>query len=319
MPGASAPRLAARVSFVLGKGGVGRTTVASALAVDFAVRGERTLLIGPKGPRELAERIRDEAARADVGDRLDVLQVAERDLVDDAVLRVTKIGPMAQVAFRHPAYESFIEIVPGVRELALLNLVYERHVEGRYARIVIDGPATGHGLHFLEAPDKASRLLVGKLKERADRLGALLRDPAKTEIVLVTLPQEIPVRETMDLARRLRDGGFPIDNLVVNRWMPSLFADREASELLDRLAADAPARERLAKAIAARSRIDVAQAVDALRLVRDERREAEARLAEIRRTDAKISVVPLLPDSADRLRKVAGALRRTLSAEEAAP
>lgn len=309
----------ARVTFVLGKGGVGRTTVACALAVDWAVKGSRVLLVAPKGGSELADRIREEAAHASFGDRLDVLQVRERDLVDDAVRRVTRLGPMAEVAFRHPAYESFMEIVPGARELALLNLVHERRSSGgsSYDRIVIDGPATGHGLHFLEAPDKASRLLVGKLKDRADSLRAMLRDPAACEVVLVTLPQEMPVRETLELAERLRAEGFPVDNLVVNRWMPRIFGDPGASALLDRLAADAPARERLGRAIAARSRIDVEPALAAFGVLREERREAEARLADLRRLSVKIALVPVLPDPEGRLPAVAAALRTPIA--EVAP
>src|SRR5437870_3765225 len=82
-------------------------------------------------------------------------------------------------------------------------------------RAVVDAPAAGHGIHFLAAPDKTARILAGPLRARAEALGAMLKDPAATDVVLVTLAEEMPVREALEMAATLRAQGFTLDNLVV--------------------------------------------------------------------------------------------------------
>jgi anion-transporting ArsA/GET3 family ATPase len=315
LKGCPLPRVAPRIAFVMGKGGVGRTTVATALATDFAESGERVLLIGSRLDREVALRLRRAARSEELpAARFEMMNVDEREVVNGIMRRLLKLGPMSEAVIRHPAYVSFTDIAPGIRELGLLNLLYERRAStsSPVDRIVFDAPATGHGLHFLEAPDKASRLLVGILKDRVDAIRAMLHDRAQCEVILVVVPQEVPVRETIELASRLRAQGFPLDNIVVNRWMPRVFADPRVAALLDRLAAEAPARATLSKAVAERSRIDVDQAVGALELVRAERVEAEARLSEILALETKVSLVPTLPNPETRLLGVARALRNVL-------
>ncbi|MHB8586760.1 MAG: ArsA family ATPase [Thermoplasmatota archaeon] len=336
----------ARLSFVMGKGGVGRTTIATALAALHASRGERVLLVNSRMDRGTSRRLRKIAepserhaargAAEEAGSRgapataapapilapaqsatatpaFETLEVDEREVVDEIVHRLLKLGPMTHAVLRHPAYVSFTEIVPGIRELGLLNRLVEirENRAHQFDRIVFDAPATGHGLHFLEAPDKASGLLVGRLKSRADAIRSLLRDPEATEVILVVLPEEVPVRETIELAGRLRAQGFPFERVIVNRWMPRVFVDPALTQVLDRLAADPTARDRLSRAIAHRSRIDVEQAVGALELVREERREAERGLQELQSLDAAVTLVPLIPDPVTRLTAVALALDST--------
>src|SRR5439155_20328809 len=86
-----------RLSLFLGKGGVGRTTLACAFAVDRAAAGERVLLVSLAHGDQLSTRIQHEAAGADTTGRLELLPLDSRELVDDAVRKITRLGAMADL------------------------------------------------------------------------------------------------------------------------------------------------------------------------------------------------------------------------------
>lgn len=284
-----------RLSLFMGKGGVGRTTLASAFAVDRAAAGERVLLVSVADGHAIASRIQHEAAGVDHSGRLELLHVDSRQLVDGVVRKVMRMPGLAEFVIRNPSYESLVDIVPGVREMALFHTLARIRDEGRHDRIVIDAPATGHGIHFLEAPEKTAKILAGPLRARAEELRDMLKDPTVTDVVIVTLAEEMPVREAMDLAAKLRAQSLPLDNVVVNRWLPPVFDDEAARRVLDRIPAD-----------------QAPEWVRALRLVAAQRAEQEAFLAELKTLDVKLAVVPLIPESSRRLLKVAAAMKRVV-------
>ncbi|HUR69011.1 MAG TPA: ArsA family ATPase [Candidatus Thermoplasmatota archaeon] len=320
-----------RVSLFFGKGGVGRTTLASAFAVDRAAAGEKVLLLSVVAHDDPGPRIQHEAAGVDTGGRLELLHIDARQLVDDLVRRITRLGPMADIILKNPSYESLVDIVPGVREMAIFHFVATKLDEG-YDRIVLDAPATGHGIHFLEAPEKSARILAGPLRARAEQLRAMLQDPAVTDIVLVTLAEEMPVRETMELARALVAQGFAVDNIAVNKWLPPFFEDEGSRAVLRKLDGDAQARTAFAREIegrvpiadvpqnigekarpAGRAGFDLDDWLVALKLMAAQRAEAKSHLAELRALDAKLSIIPLIPDSSRRLLKIADAMKAPAS------
>ncbi|MGQ0535017.1 MAG: ArsA family ATPase, partial [Methanobacteriota archaeon] len=209
----------ARVSFVLGKGGVGRTTIASALAVREAAAGVPTALLSLTDLQDLRARLQEEGEGIPGTERLTVIDVRPRELLDDIVRGTVRSRLLSQAILSHPAYEPLVGIAPGLSELALLHRI-QRLSEDGFGRIVVDGPATGHGASFLEAPGKAGPILVGPAARRVDEIRAFLSDPARTDVVLVTLAEETPVAETRELARRITDAGIPLDNVVVNKVPP---------------------------------------------------------------------------------------------------
>lgn len=303
--------MAARISLFLGKGGVGRTTLASAFAVDRAVAGERVLLLSVVANDDPASRVSHEAAGVDTGGRLELARIDPRGLVDDVVRRLTRLGPMADVILRHPSYDSLVDIVPGVREMAIFHKLAQLR-EGPYERIVVDAPATGHGIHFLEAPEKSARILAGPLRARAEELRRMLQDPDVTDIVLVALAEEMPVRETLELARTLARQGFRVDNVAVNKWLPPFFEPAGSRRVLRTLNDDADARGRFAREIEGRAPIQVDEWLGALNLMAAQRAEARSHLAELRTLDAKLAVIPWIPDSSRRLLKIAEAMKRPI-------
>lgn len=310
---ASWGRVPARISLFLGKGGVGRTTMASAFAVDRAAGGERVLLLSVVANDNPTARIQHEAAGVETGGRLELQSIDSRALVDALVRRITRLGPMADFILGHPSYDSLVDIVPGVREMAIFHFVERKRHEG-FDRIVLDAPATGHGIHFLEAPEKSARILAGPLRARAEELRAMLQDERVTDVVLVTLPEEMPVRETVELARTLDRQGFHVDNVVVNKWLPPFFEDEGSRLVLERLSVDPAARDAFAREIAGKAKIDVEQWLSALHLMSKQRAEARSHLAELESLEAKLSIIPLIPDSSRRLLRVAEAMKRPAEA-----
>ncbi len=301
--------MTARISIILGKGGVGRTTVASAFAVDRAAAGERVLLATVVGTDDAVSRIQHEAAGVETGGRLELLRVDTRELVDNMVRKLTRLGPMADFILEHPSYDSLVGIVPGIHQLALFQFLSTKRDEG-FDRIVLDAPATGHGIHFLEAPEKATRILAGPFRERAEALRDMLLDSTATDVVIVTIPEEMPVRETLELAAKLREQGFPLDNVVVNKWLPRVFVSEGSRAVLDGLSSSADARDQLARTISGHSRVDVTDWLRGLNHVAGARSENESFLRELRALDVKLSIVPLIPDSSRRLLVVAEAMHR---------
>jgi anion-transporting ArsA/GET3 family ATPase len=241
--------LARRLVIVTGKGGTGKTTVAAALALAGCRAGRRVLvaevgldehlprLIDPDTPpvgyagRELLPGLR--AMRIDpfeaLGEYLG-LQLHGRALVN--------------VALRNRAFRQLMEASPGWRELITLGKVWHlaqaRDESDRplYDLIVVDAPATGHGVTFLDVPRVVvSAVRMGPLRRHAGLVADMVQDREHTVLLPVALAEELPVRETAELVARARDEvGIAIEGVVVNAVMAAPFP-AELEDLPSQLAA----------------------------------------------------------------------------------
>lgn len=265
-----------RVTILLGKGGTGRTTLGRAFALNSAEERPTTLLHAEPSTQ---------ASKAKISN-LSVRVLDPNEIVEDAMAKLIPLGPLTRTMVRHPAYQSFLEIAPGIKEAAVLNFVYG-FLDWRDDQVVLDGPATGHGLHFLEAPSKLERVLTGKVAERMREVDAMLKDPERTQIVLVALPEELPAIETRELADKLADQGFPVAGMVINRMPPPV-----PFETGDPPKQPTPPSPRDARG----GSID---ADDALALLAAQRREAERWKEELEETELPTAVVPSLPGRSD--------------------
>jgi hypothetical protein len=136
---------------------------------------------------------------------------------------------VVRLVLRNRAFRQLMDASPGWRELITLGKIWHlEQMEGeggrpRYDLLVVDAPATGHGLTFLDVPRVVgSAVRAGPLRRHAGWVEAMIRDGTRTLLLPVTLAEELPARETTELVERLRrEIGVTVDRLVVNAVTPS--------------------------------------------------------------------------------------------------
>lgn len=217
-----------RLIYVTGKGGVGKTTVALALGLAGAEQGKRTLVV------EVAEGA--EAARVDGIERMTVdPNEALREWLGKQVG-----GPALKVLSRSQGFQYFVAAAPGAKELITIAKIWELSQDTRwtgsadiYDLVVVDAPASGHGIAMLRTPDTFGEIAPGgPIKRQAGKIRTMLRDPARTAFVAVATPEEMPVNETLELQDKLVEAvGRDPDAIVVNGLYPQRLTGADREEL----------------------------------------------------------------------------------------
>jgi anion-transporting ArsA/GET3 family ATPase len=143
---------------------------------------------------------------------------------------VGRIGPLAK------AFDFVATAAPGVREILTVGKLCYEVRERHYDLVVVDATATGHIVGQLAAPQAINQLVkVGLIRSQTDWMLEILSDPAKTGLVIVTTPEEMPVNETMELAGKIAtETTVELAAVVVNRVLPELFG-RGEEQVFDEL------------------------------------------------------------------------------------
>ncbi len=213
-----------RVVVVAGKGGVGKTTVTAALARMAAHEGLSVLVIelegrtgvpaafGHEGPLDYEETL--------LADGAGVVR-ARRITPDDALLEYLSEHGMKRISNRlvsSGALDVVATAIPGIRDILVLGKVKSLEREPASDLIVVDAPATGHAMTFLSsARGLLDAARAGPVRTQAADVVALLSDPSRCQVVLVTLPEEMPVNEVVEAAYALEDRiGVSLGPVVVN-------------------------------------------------------------------------------------------------------
>jgi anion-transporting ArsA/GET3 family ATPase len=282
--------------YVTGKGGVGKTTVAAALGLAAAARGRRTIVCEVAEQDRVSRAFRREGVRreaeVELAENLWAVSIDPSEALREWLGRQLG-GPALRLVTGSSAFQHFVAAAPGAKELITIAKVWELAQLERwdahnrtYDLVIVDAPASGHGLAMLTAPRTFGEIArVGPIRRQAFKVRDMLADPRRTGYVAVALPEEMPVNETLELGGRLRDAvGVGLDAIVVNGLYPDRFTGKEAEEL--RAAAD--------------DHLDPA-ALAAVRAALAEHGRARAQRAHLRRlkreADAPVTTLPYLFDA----------------------
>ncbi|HYI62177.1 MAG TPA: ArsA family ATPase [Acidimicrobiales bacterium] len=228
-----------KLLFVTGKGGVGKTTVAAGLALLSADRGQRTLVCEVDAKGGLAgffEATHTGFQPVELQPNLFAMSMdTEESLKEYLSLQlklplVARIGPLART------FDFVANAAPGVKEILTVGKLAWEVVERHYDLVVVDAVASGHIVGQLAAPKGINDLVsVGLVRNQTAWMLEVLEDPARTGVVIVAAPEEMPVNETIELAQRLRaETDVDLAAVIVNRVLPELFG-RGEEELFDTL------------------------------------------------------------------------------------
>ncbi len=237
------PLLDRRFLFVVGKGGVGKTTVATAIALAAARKGKRVLVALANCKERVSHMLESEPVGphiVHVAPNLDVVNMTPAVALEEYGMMVLKFRTLYQAVFENRFVRAFLRGTPGIEAWSMLGKAFF-HADPPsgapdYDLVILDAPATGHALDMLRVPQVIVNVAPpGLLRREAERALGLLRDPERAGVVLVSLPEDMPTNETLELYHALtEDLMLPVAALVVNRVLPSLFApdERRAFEAL---------------------------------------------------------------------------------------
>jgi anion-transporting ArsA/GET3 family ATPase len=290
---------------VTGKGGVGKTTVSVALGMRAAAEGKRTIVC-EVAAQENASRMFEHTSvgfhEVELEENLWVISIDPDESMREYVLLQLKVRAMRDMLFRSRIFNYLTAATPGLKELVTIGKIWElarldrKAKSGRkYDTVIVDAPATGHGVGFLQTPRTFANIArVGPIHSQAQTLDNFITNHETTGVAIVALPEEMPVNESAALEHDLvAEVGVAVDRVYMNGLYPERFSKDEA----EKLAALAAAEEDGTRAAARAALSEFGRA-----------RSQRAQLARLRRrVQAPVKTLPFLfepdlgPEAARRL------------------
>ncbi len=226
-----------RLLIVMGKGGTGKTTLAAALGLAMAKRGVDTVVIEvgerPELPRLLCdtpEKFEGEVGRSPqpVAPHLFTARIVPEVALAEYLELQLHVRPLVRLMLSNPGFRRLLDAAPGWRALITLGKLWHLQSQTdngrpRWPLLVVDAPSTGYGLSLLSVPQVVlDTVRLGPLRRQTAAVQALLEDPRRTLVLPVTLPEELPVSETLELCAKVRELGLPLGPLFANAVETSL-------------------------------------------------------------------------------------------------
>jgi len=277
--------------FVTGKGGVGKSTVAAALADLAARQGKRVLIceMDAKGAIAAAFEVADLGFEpTEVQPGLHAMAMNTEDSLREYLRVVARIPLVGRIGPLARTFDFVADAAPGVKEILSIGKVCYEVREHHYDLVVVDAEASGHIVAQIDAPRAIRELVqVGPVREQTEWMLQILGDADRTGLVVVTTPEEMPVAESVELVDKVRSTTeVDVAAVIANRVLPQWFSAADA-EVFDALSASAP-QALLAEAAGQR----VATVFEAASLAQARRAVAADHLARL--TSALPSSVPML-------------------------
>lgn len=242
------PQYDRRLILVLGKGGVGRSTVAAAIAGQLAAAGKKTLLYETNANDRFGNYFDKPPVGtepAQLGPNLWAVNATPASALAEYGLMILKFKSVYDLVFENRLTRAFLRAIPGLDDYSLLGKAWYHTEETKRGKpvwdtVVFDMPASGHSVSMLRVPWViVDTVPEGPLTRDARTVKQLLTDPARTTAVLVTLAEEMPVNEAIELEAKLSTLGIVPQQLVVNQLYPDRFPNgTPLARVLDALIAD---------------------------------------------------------------------------------
>lgn len=221
-------RGAMEIRFISGKGGVGKSSVAAAMALSQARKGKKTLLaeLGAQSFFESAFQIPIHNTPRSWKEGVDLVLWDGNSCLREYALHLLKSETLYRLFFQNSVSKTLIQVAPGLSELAILGKVTSGPPRSigpalNYDVIVVDAFASGHFLALMDAPVGFSKAIqLGPMAEQTKSIIQVLKNPAITQFHLVTLPEELPVQETLETQQKLKDKGWGSAQVWINRCWP---------------------------------------------------------------------------------------------------
>ncbi len=227
--------------FVTGKGGVGKTTVAAAIAEVAARRGRRVLVceMDAKGALATAFEVSHlEFEPTEVEPGLHAMSMSTEDALREYLRLFVKIPFIGRIGPLASTFDFVADAAPGVKEILAVGKLCWEVKERHYDMVVVDAEATGHVISQIGAPRVIADLVqVGIVKDQTQWMLDILEDPQRTGVAVVTTLEEMPVTESIELLERLTaETGTHPSLIVANRVLPDIF-DAAEHEVARQIAA----------------------------------------------------------------------------------
>jgi anion-transporting ArsA/GET3 family ATPase len=232
-----------RLVFVTGKGGVGKTTVAVALGLAAARRGLRTIVCEVAHQERVSRLLGREGVgyeETEISAGLNAISLDQQHTLEEWVTYQLPSRTLASLLYKNRVFQHLTAAAPGIKELVTIGKIWElaqidRKTKGArpYDFVVVDSPATGHGLGMLRAPRTFGDIArVGPIRHQADSIHDFIVSE-RTGVLAVALPEEMPVNETLEYREELSKFRDDLDAIVVNGLYPERFTDAEITALDD--------------------------------------------------------------------------------------
>jgi len=218
--------------WVTGKGGVGKTSIAAALADVAARSGRRTLVCEMDAKGALAAALGEDDLGfepTEVSPNLHAMTMSTEDALREYLRLFVKIPLIGRIGPLAKTFDFVADAAPGVKEILGVGKLCFEVRERHYDLVVIDAEASGHIVSQIGAPKVIADLVqVGLVRDQTQWMLDILNDPARTGVAVVTTPEEMPVTESAELLQRLTaETGAHASAVIANRVLPMLFDRRE--------------------------------------------------------------------------------------------
>lgn len=225
-----------RLLVTAGKGGVGRSTITAALALAASKRGKRVLVCEVNVQERISALFGVRATGSAIGrvaHGVDAVVVRPEEAMREYGLMKLRYQTVYKAVFENPFVSRFLHFIPSLPELVMLGKILFHVRQGRWDLVLVDGPATGHGITFLGVPQALlDTIPPGSMRAEAEWMRDLLRDPRMTAVNLVALPEELPVNETLELAAATKERlGMTLGVAFLNRFVAPRFSAEERDRL----------------------------------------------------------------------------------------